>query len=193
VARITLSAIPAFQIRLQDSADRPGNFSTVPTYYIGIQLVVAPKDADDDWRPTEQLPLDRKLLAIIDTGTPLTIIPYQFWQPFAQQIDVLADASDESELIVAGGKQNGKLARIRLGAIDDDLNWMAARSTLTLLLDAPKAGDPPDKVLRVPLLGLQSHFFTHRRRLCHVGSHRDERLMTVPQWRLEDPPRWRPW
>lgn len=156
-----------------------------------MQLVVAPRSASDDWRPSEHVSLERRCVVYVDTGAPITVLPYETWQPFAADVDLLAQPSDESELNIAGGRQRGQLGRIRLGATDDDLNWMPARWTFALLLDEVDPSD--DGALRIPLLGLQSHFFRRNRRICHVGNARDENLATIPEYALEDRPRWRPW
>jgi hypothetical protein len=157
---------------------------------MGIRLVAAPRNSTDDWKP-EGPNTDRSIQAVVDTGAPVTVPPFEFWNPFASDIESLAMPDPDSDFLIGGGAQKGQFGRIRLGAIDDNSNWMRARWTFAILLDAVDSQDP--SALRLPLLGLQSHFFQRNRRIRHVGSVVGDDLETIPQWRLEDPPRWRPW
>jgi hypothetical protein len=188
VARIALDTVPAFPVHYQHPSDRPGTFTTVPTYHVTIPLYVAPRAAPDGWRPTGTVDQDRRFDAVLDTGTPLTVIPPDFWEAWATDADVLAQPPDESAILIAGGPQPGRLARVRLGAVDDEGHWLPAEWTLAILLDGRG-----ENALRVPLVGLHSHFFTRRRRLGHVGFEQDDRSAAVPRWCLEDRPRLLPW
>lgn len=189
MARINLTTRGAFGVRYQHPNERPGTTTLIRTYHVYISLFVAPRGSGENWRPRGNVGHDRRFEAVVDTGAPITILPFGFWQQFAADVDILAQPSADSQLQIGGSSRNGQLGRLRLGAVDADGHWMPADWTVAIFLDEPSAtGD-----LRTPLLGLNSHLMLHNRRLRHTRFSEGDDHATVPEWCLEDKPRLLPW
>jgi hypothetical protein len=186
VARLQLDTVIDFEFRYQHPNEPPGQFQALPGYRLYIQLVLAPRAADPKWRPNLAADQPRRMDAVVDTGTPFTLIPFEFWKPFEADITPLPQPLGENSLIVGGGSVAGTLGRADFAATDQTGRWIAPRPTVALFLNEPATPAESASALRVPLLGLHSHLLTKRRRLRHVGDV-EEDGRTLPEWWLEDP------
>ncbi len=151
------------------------------------------------WKPPD-LPDDlRQRDAVVDTGCPFTILPYECWSPLAGETQLLDQTGIPKGLSGIGGIQASyTLRRVRLALIDEDYNWMPPEWVVARCLDALPPGAPAHNPIP-PLLGLTSEFFLKGRRFRHDTK---EKLVTeleqqgdsppatveAPQWWLEDPP-----
>ena len=66
----------------------------------------------------------------MDTGASLTNIPYEIWEPFATEIQWLAQPPGPSVVAVAGSTLTYQLGRVNLAAFDNDGRWMPPAWTL---------------------------------------------------------------
>jgi len=121
----------------------------------------------------------RRIKAVVDTGSGISIFAYQTWKSFEQEIrwpkPVVKSGSPEPKVTVLGGKWPYRLGQIRIAAIDIHRNWFEPVWTLALFLE--NIPDAPN----VNILGLGSSFFKHRQ-LRHAGYDPGE----LPIWWLED-------
>lgn len=179
MARILLRTLAEWAISYRWAADRSGTPLGIPVYRLQLQLVAVPPDADPDEPPAGELERDRRIDAVVDTGAPISTLGYGRWSRFAADIRRLDQpptaTGQPRRLSLLDGRWTYRLARVRLGATDDQKRWLPAAWTPVLCLDANPATD------NLALLGLRTPLLD-RRRLRHSGDTPDD----LPIWWLED-------
>ena len=179
MARIRLAARRVGQLPFFRPGDTSGVVAQIPLYRLIAKLVVVPRDASDAYRP---LDLNDALCpdAIVDTGAPLTLFPYEIWEPFAAQIQWFdqppRDDGTPRQVTILGGRFRSSLGRVKLGAIDEDARWLPPVTVNAWFLQY-HAGSPKQAIL-----GLRSRLLDRRR--LRQEELRDEDA--VPAWWLED-------
>ena len=141
--------------------DRSGTVHYIPRPRLFVSLFVLPRDASDRHRP-DDLSDDWLPIAIIDTGSPLALFPFSLWQPFRDVIQWLDQppTTGPRRVTILGGSFAYRLGRVRLGAFDEDANWLPAVWTNAWFLD-----DRPDAPKQA-VLGLRTRLFEQRQVRC---------------------------
>ena len=139
--------------------DRSGVPLRIPYYRLLTQLAIIPRDQAPDYRPpTPTHPWCP--FAILDTGAPLTLFPYEVWQPFEAAITWLAQpplpAGGPRRVAILGGTWAYRLGRVRMGLLDDDGGWLAPAWTNAWFLDDDPAAP------KQAVLGLRTGLFDGR-------------------------------
>ncbi|MCI0699495.1 MAG: hypothetical protein L0241_00220 [Planctomycetia bacterium] len=165
MARIRLLSVPVGRglgVPYYRPEDRSGTIYHIPLPRLTLRLFVLPRDAVDRAKP-DKLPDDWMPDTVLDTGAPLTIFPFQVWQPFADAIQWLNQppaGSGGRSVTILGGTFPYRLGRLRFGAVDLDGNWLpAVSSNAWFLEDTPTAP-------RQAVLGLRTRLFEKRQLRC---------------------------
>ena len=141
--------------------DRSNTVYRIPTIRLTIRLFVLPLDAVSRDRP-DDLPPDWEVEVAFDTGAPLTIFPFDVWQPFAAAAQWLGQPPQAARTRVAvlGGRFASRLGRVRFGAADDGGNRLPAVASSALFLDSDPAAP------KQAVLGLRTRLFERRHLRC---------------------------
>lgn len=179
MARVRLFQRPAGELRFSGSVPDVDYKAIIPLHYLMVTLVVVPRDADADYRP-DSIYDPWCPDAVVDTGAPLSVFPYTLWAAFADQIWWLDQPPRSDglarEITLLGGNWTYRLGRVRVGAIDDDGDWLPPVWLNAFFLD-----DLPDAP-KTAVLGLRSRLWVQRQ-LRSAGDVDDD---TIPDWWIED-------
>jgi hypothetical protein len=160
-------------------------------YYTPIVSIFFVPPAATSWEPPRGADRVRQHHAVVDTGCPLTILPYDYWSPLAGETQLLDQAGLPTGVSgVAGVDAGYTLRRVRLALIGQNGEWMPPEWVTARCLE-PIPVDPTREPIP-PLLGLTTPFFIQGRRFRHDPDARqvidEPNSVFAPQWWLEDPP-----
>lgn len=190
MARLRLTTVARHRFPYLHRSSPTGPAIHIPGYRLYISLYLAPPDGGELRTRPSELDLNRFVDAVVDTGCMLSVLPFDVWQPFENEIRWLHRpatlAPAERSIRVIGGDHPYRLGQVQLAAIDEEGRWIPPAWTVTQCLEDTRAQqDPPRQP--PPLLGLRSHLLSfrqlqHRRNVTDADP--DEPL---PEWWLEDP------
>ncbi len=155
-----------------------GEVVAMPTFRLFVGLHFVRPNEQPNWRPRAEINQLRRFDAVVDTGAMLTNIPYEIWEPFANEIQWPTSVSGQVK--VAGVNLSYQLGRVMLAALDNDNRWMPPAWTVARCWHY-KENAPS------PLLGLTSPFLTNNRSLRHTSPTGKGVGEEQPEWWLEDP------
>lgn len=139
--------------------DRSGMPLRIPYPRLLAMLAVMTHGASEDDRP-DVIDTPWCPRAILDTGSPLTLFPYEVWQPFEAAITWLAQpllpAGGPRRVAILGGSWSYRLGRVRIGMIDTAGGWLAPAWTNAWFLDDDAAAP------KQAVLGLRTGLFDGR-------------------------------
>ena len=143
--------------------DRSGAVEYFPWHRLYARLLILPRDAGPDDRPTG-ISAGTLHSAVLDTGSPACVFPFPLWQPFRDEIRWLSQPAREDgqpwAITVLGGRWRYQLGRVRIGLTDGEFNWLPGVMTNALFLDdATGSASPPSQAI----LGLRTELFADRR------------------------------